>query len=285
MAFPSLPFFVDAWSNDTAHLTRVERDIYLHLLLLCWNTPGCRVPNDVAWVARRLRCTQEEIPILKNVITEFMTSDGNWLTQKRLMREFAYVTRRWAQGREAAKARWEKRKKINGASQEHIAKSSTSYNGSNTPEPLTLHLTPEPKEERKEDDANASSEKRKKPAQGTRLQRDWRPSEEVVAFGVSEGFSREEILSERLDEFKDYWCSLTGQRATKLDWNATYRNRLRDLKQRRNGNGRAAFREEPSALQKAAERLKNHLRGETNDGGSGESGDDVGGLFSDRKAQ
>lgn len=38
-------------------------------------------------------------------------------------------------------------------------------------------------------------------------------------------------INEIADEFRDYWISLAGQKATKMDWFATWRNWIRnDLK-------------------------------------------------------
>src|SRR5262245_39283105 len=54
-----------------------------------WRTPGCRVPNDETWLAEHLYLTADEAcDLLRPVIREFCQSDGNWITQKRLRREF-----------------------------------------------------------------------------------------------------------------------------------------------------------------------------------------------------
>lgn len=42
-----------------------------------------------------------------------------------------------------------------------------------------------------------------------------------------------EAADEALAEFADYWRSLPGLKATKLDWPATFRNRLREIGRRR----------------------------------------------------
>lgn len=89
--FPALPFFTDAWVADTKHLSRVERDIYLHLLIVMWRTPGCKCPNDEAWLSRRLDIRENsETEILRRIVTEFCISDGNRIWQKRLLKEFQF---------------------------------------------------------------------------------------------------------------------------------------------------------------------------------------------------
>lgn len=108
--FPSLPLFTDSWLADTAHLTRAERDIYMHLLILCWRSPECRVPNEMDWLCRRLRCAEDEVEMLEKVISEFMTSTGNWLYQKRLTKEFNYLRKNSKKQSDLAKRRWNKEK-------------------------------------------------------------------------------------------------------------------------------------------------------------------------------
>lgn len=67
---------------------------------------------------------------------------------------------------------------------------------------------------------------------GSRLPADWRPSGEDRAFARSEGFSDERI--DRIAaEFVDYWTAVPGQKGVKLDWSRTFRNRIRQLADRR----------------------------------------------------
>lgn len=61
-------------------------------------------------------------------------------------------------------------------------------------------------------------------------------------------------LEVSLAEFCDYWRGIPGQRGKKLDWPATWRNRMRELegRARRNGNGNGTS--QPRTNQTAAER-------------------------------
>lgn len=106
--FSSLPLFTDSWLADTAHLSRIERGLYMDLLVLCWRTPGCKVPNDREWISRRLRLDASESEALETIIKEFMTSTGNYLYQKRLKKEFEYVLAKSEKNSVAAKSRWNK---------------------------------------------------------------------------------------------------------------------------------------------------------------------------------
>jgi uncharacterized protein YdaU (DUF1376 family) len=107
--FAALPLFTDSWIADTAHLTRLERGLYMDLIILCWRTPECRVPNEIDWLARKLRCSPDEIPTLKKVIAEFMTSTGNFLFQKRLRKEFLYTRSKNQKQADRARSRWSKK--------------------------------------------------------------------------------------------------------------------------------------------------------------------------------
>lgn len=62
-------------------------------------------------------------------------------------------------------------------------------------------------------------EKERKSPRGTRLPQNWKPSNEEV-------FDQNE-----LDKFRDYWIAVSGQKGIKRDWDATWRNWLRNSKQ------------------------------------------------------
>lgn len=89
--FPSLPLFTDAWIADTRHLKLEERCVYLDMLCLMWRSPGCSLPNDIAWIVSRLCITEKDVTgIVARIVSEFCKSDGNRIFQKRLLQEFEY---------------------------------------------------------------------------------------------------------------------------------------------------------------------------------------------------
>lgn len=63
---------------------------------------------------------------------------------------------------------------------------------------------------------------------GSRLRTEWTPNELDAAFTLKHGLTAEEI-DHALGEFRDYWSAVAGSHGSKLDWNATWRNRLRTL--------------------------------------------------------
>jgi uncharacterized protein YdaU (DUF1376 family) len=143
--FPALPLWTDSWVADTHHLTRAARGTYHDLLVLMWRTPGCRVPNDDDWLSARLHMTLTEIRTeLRPLVLEFCQTDGNWLWQKRLRKEFSFVRRQSAAQSVRAKAKWRKEKAIS----PRDATTGNAPTPTPTPTPIEeehVHKPPKPK--------------------------------------------------------------------------------------------------------------------------------------------
>ena len=106
--FPALPLFTDAYMADTDHLTDAEHGRYLKLLILLWRTPGQRIPNDDGWLARKFRRSVEDVQKeIRPLVDEFCQTDGNWISQKRLSREFSYLRKQSKKQSDRAKKRWD----------------------------------------------------------------------------------------------------------------------------------------------------------------------------------
>lgn len=69
------------------------------------------------------------------------------------------------------------------------------------------------------------------PARGSRLDPGWLPD---PTWHREHGWTDAQAAYE-LEKFRDYWIALSGQRATKLDWQATWRNWLRSAAERGQG--------------------------------------------------
>ena len=63
---------------------------------------------------------------------------------------------------------------------------------------------------------------------GTRLPSNWHPGDDGLAICVDRGLD----FAETLASFRDFWSAKSGQDATKLDWDATWRNWCRREKPR-----------------------------------------------------
>lgn len=55
MSLPYFPMYPSDFEAKTSHLTLEEDGAYNRLLRLSWMTPGCSLPDDPAWIARRMR--------------------------------------------------------------------------------------------------------------------------------------------------------------------------------------------------------------------------------------
>jgi len=69
----------------------------------------------------------------------------------------------------------------------------------------------------------------KKSARGTRIPPDFQISDVDRKFAASLGIPPDTV-EEETAQFIDYWLGVSGEKGVKLDWKATWRNRLRDVK-------------------------------------------------------
>jgi hypothetical protein len=64
-----------------------------------------------------------------------------------------------------------------------------------------------------------------KSKRGTRIPPDWKPTVSTAVWCQKLGVDGDA----HLDEFRDHWTSVSGKAGVKLDWDATFRNRMRSL--------------------------------------------------------
>lgn len=92
---PYIPLYVDDYDAATSHLTVEEDGVYSRLIRLCWRTPGCSLPNEPAWIARKIRVSADDFDrIVKPVLEEFFKVQRGRLVQKRLKAEYDSITRK-----------------------------------------------------------------------------------------------------------------------------------------------------------------------------------------------
>ena len=86
---PYFPLYPTDFEADTSHLTLEEDGAYNRLLRLMWMTPGCSLPDDDAWIMRRMRCDAETFArVVLPIIEEFFTRAKGRVFSPRLVREF-----------------------------------------------------------------------------------------------------------------------------------------------------------------------------------------------------
>lgn len=92
---PFIPLYVDDYDAATSHLTPEEDGVYNRLLRLCWRTPGCSLPDDPAWIARKIRLTPQDFERLaRSLLVEFFTMRRDRWIQRRLKREYDDITKK-----------------------------------------------------------------------------------------------------------------------------------------------------------------------------------------------
>jgi len=78
--------------------------------------------------------------------------------------------------------------------------------------------------------STSKEQDQKRQARASRLPDDWQPSDAVRIWAAAEYPTVR--IDDVLAEFADHWRAVPGQRGCKLDWDATFRNRVRAVAQR-----------------------------------------------------
>ena len=92
-------------------------------------------------------------------------------------------------------------------------------------------------------------------ARGTRLSPDWQPSDEDRKFAADFAVDADWLRG----EFVDFWIGVPGQRGTKLNWSATWRNRVRTVK-KPSARSSNQYAPRPGSKEDTRERTVNVLR-------------------------
>lgn len=77
-----------------------------------------------------------------------------------------------------------------------------------------------------------SDESGRDPKRATRIPADWRPPDELRTWTLEQGLTADEAR-DQLARFVDFWTAKSGKDATKLSWDATWRNWVRTHLDRR----------------------------------------------------
>lgn len=94
---------------------------------------------------------------------------------------------------------------------------------SNAESNVTNNVTNNAREEKRREEVLEGKQQR-----ATRLPSDWMPGESDFDFAAKE---RPDLNPEAVAQrFRDYWHGIAGQKGTKLDWSATWRNWVRNEK-------------------------------------------------------
>lgn len=227
-AMPYMPFFISDYLADTAHLTPLEHGAYLLLIMNYWQREG-PLPNDNRRLAAIARMTIDDWQKIRPTIEEFFRVEciGNANAMRwhhdRIDHELRIVRSKATKARRAANARWHKEKNAVALQTQSERNAIKARQGKKLETP-----------------SGVSKEKKR----GTRLPDGWRPD---LEFALSHGLTQGQALGEA-DKFRDYFAAVPGQKGIKLDWSATWRNWVRNVRAlpsgqstRTNGNGRKSY--------------------------------------------
>jgi len=194
-------FNIGDYQSHTAHLSDIE-DLAYRRLLDWYYLHESPIPLDINEVSRQIRMRPHS-DCIASVLNEYFshTSDG-WI-HHRANKEIAKVGEKSEKASESAKARWSKVKHANALPTQ--SDSNATHN--------TLPITHNTKEKNK---------------RGSRLSQDWFLTKAMGDWATQE---RPDLnVRQVAEQFKDYWVAQAGQKGVKLDWDATWRNWVRNTK-------------------------------------------------------
>ena len=214
MSLPYFPMYPADFEADTSHLTLEEDGAYNRLLRLMWMTPGCSLPDDNAWIARRMRADADAFQrVVLPVIEEFFRREKGRLFSPRLRKEALL-------SEQAHQRRVDAGRKGGAAGKALKTKETWASNAEAKPK------QPEPEPEVRKKEAKASMQKR-----GSRLPADWFLPAAWGEWATAEGFS-ESFVRDQAERFRDYWHAAPAARGVKADWLATWRTWMRNARDR-----------------------------------------------------
>ena len=197
MSLPYFPLYPTDFDGDAGHLTLEEDGAYNRLLRIMWNTPGCSVPEDPAWIARKMRIDMVTyLRLVEPLIDEFCKRVGGRIYQKRLQEEWVKAEEATQKRVNAANARWSKSRVEN--------KEEKPMQSMSNADALHMHPEPYPEPEPLEkEEAIASSKKPSRRRPEIELPEGWVPSERNISDAIERNFTPAEIDHEA-DKFRNH---------------------------------------------------------------------------------
>ena len=196
-------FEISVWNLHTAHLSLVEEAVYRRLIDHYYDTEQ-PIGLDYKAMIRRLRLENYEDEVI-TILNEFFVDTGSGWSNKHCDQKIkAYKNQK-------------KVNKNNGKSGGRPKKQTVTESVSDGLPFVTL--TTNNKQETKNNIVST---------RGTRLPEDWKLSEDQKDFCLKERPDLDPIKVSA--GFKDYWISVAGAKGVKKDWDATWRNWVRNQK-------------------------------------------------------
>ena len=199
--------------KDTSFLTNEEIGIYLKLIWLYYDTEK-PLPNNLFQLGMKTGSRDDQVN-LEGLLGMFFVLDmeNQCWHHTRCDKEIAHYKQQLTTASKAGKASALKRamNKNPTSVEQSLDERSTEVQPTNNQEPITINHKPIKENKR-----------------GSRLPSEWFVPKEMAEWATKE---RPDIdVYYVAMQFKDYWISQPGQKGVKLDWDATWRNWIRNTK-------------------------------------------------------
>jgi uncharacterized protein YdaU (DUF1376 family) len=224
-----IDWYADEWLSGTHELGNAERGLYITACCLIYSTGA-----PITRARLKAQCQDHghafnrQLGVL--IDTGKLSEKDGQISNKRSINELQKAEERTANARQ------------NGSKGGRPPKDNNSLakpDGSVTEKLTTNHQPPTYQEESPVGDSlgeqaasGASNAGRR--TRGTRLPLDWQPGPDERQFARDLGLDPSAVG----DEFRDYWIAVTGAKGCKANWPSTFRNRCRQIAERR-GSGQA----------------------------------------------
>ncbi len=212
------------FNNATLHLDRVERSIYRDLIELYYDTEK-PLTLDLVALCRRIRARRDDEPqIVEAILQEFFTeTDEGWF-HARCEHELS-LYRAKAEANRVNGKKGGRPKKTHEEPSGNPQETQSVFSGN----PTETQVEPKKTLTSNHKPLTNNHEPIEREQRASRLPADWLPTDEQILFCKA---TRPELKPQEVAaRFRDYWIAQAGQRGRKADWDATWRNWVRNERQ------------------------------------------------------
>jgi uncharacterized protein YdaU (DUF1376 family) len=238
---PWIKFYPSDWLLGTSGMSAAEIGVYVTLVSMMYEK-GKPIILDSSVLARRCGLA---VPAFSKILQRLIDGqkvrhEGGGLFNERVEKELHERLSARDRASASAKVKWEKEKEKQGDEDADAMRPLSTraarqipevrkQSSEREPQDSQLELIPDDSSELVDNSVSAVSAKRAPTERGTSLPRDWVLPKGWGEWALGEFpfLSRESVLG-LANEFKDYWIGVPGQRGRKRDWEATWRNRVRE---------------------------------------------------------
>jgi uncharacterized protein YdaU (DUF1376 family) len=231
-------YWADLW-NDTRHLTAIEQCAYYNLLGSMW-MHGASLPDDNDRLQRMSRVTEKEWRTVKATVIAFFECREGRLYQKRLGQEYEKATKAYNARSQHMATVNSKRRQSPSTVTVTVTETTTvdTTHNSHTPDGVT-------------DDKSSVARTRKPTERKSRLENDWKPSEQDCDYARNCNLTDAETHG-IAEQFRRYFTGPDAKNPRKSDWHRAWcnwvdRDAARVIVSRSRASGPSRNRPEPSS--------------------------------------